>query len=221
LRPETFPATERRRARQQEESTVKLSPRRVISVAVLAAATLVLAACGNDAPEAASTPETTASETPAAVDQGDIRFAQSMIPHHEQAIMMADMALQEAQSDDVRALASRIKAAQDPEIATMRGWLDDWGADDPDSMAMNGDAGDHAGMPGMMTDENLDTLSGMHGADFDTMWLQMMIEHHEGAVDMANDVLATTSNPEVEALASAIVEGQTAEIGEMRGLLAG
>lgn len=165
---------------------------------------------------------------------GDIAFAQMMIPHHEQAIQMADMAATNASSKPVKELAAQIKAAQDPEISQMTQWLEQWGApatmpsasgsdassegatDDMDGMDMGG----QSGASGMMSTEDMTKLDTTTGAAFDKMWLEMMITHHEGAIAMAQQVLATTTNPEVKKLATAIVSGQAAEIFTMKQLLA-
>ena len=134
-----------------------------------------------------------------------------MIPHHEQAVEMADVALaNDTASQDVKALAAQIKAAQDPEIQTMKGWLAQWGASESAGQMDHG---------GMMSDDDMSSLMGASGPEFNQMWLTMMIEHHEGAVEMAQDVLATTSNPEVEQLATAVVQGQEKEITTMKEML--
>lgn len=159
----------------------------------------------------------------------DIAFAQLMIPHHKQAIQMADLAVANAVAPAVKALAARIKAAQDPEITTMNQWLSDWGApttmpgtdasgmptDSMDGMDMGG-----AGAAGMMSSQDMDNLATATGADFDAMWLQMMIAHHQGAISMAEQIASTTTNPDVKALADAIVSGQDAEIATMQQMLA-
>ena len=147
-------------------------------------------------------------------------FAQMMIPHHQQAMEMADIALDKASaSPKVRELATQIKAAQDPEIAQMSDWLKAWGASTPTGGGM-GHGMDHGmGSGGMMSDVDLDALEAAQGADFDRKWLTGMIAHHQGAVMMANQVLGTTSDPQVKALAEAIVKGQTSEITTMQGLL--
>ncbi len=202
------------------------SLRRALVVASGLALSATLAACGGNtsgmsgmssssAPAAATS--SSAAADPASA-QGDIEFAQGMIPHHEQAVEMADLALKNGSSAQVKDLATQIKAAQDPEIATMRGWLKTWGADE-------GMAGmDHSGMdsmPGTMTDDDMKKLGAATGTEFDRMWLQLMIAHHQGALTMANQVLATTADPKVKTLAEGIVNGQTKEIDTMKGLLAG
>lgn len=147
-------------------------------------------------------------------------FAQMMIPHHQQAVQMADIALgKPSASPKVRELATQIKAAQDPEIAQMSDWLKAWGASTATSSGM-GHGMDHGmGSGGMMSDSDLTALKTAEGADFDRKWLTGMIAHHQGAVMMANQVLSTTSDPQVKALAEAIVKGQNSEITTMQGLL--
>jgi uncharacterized protein (DUF305 family) len=138
-----------------------------------------------------------------------------MIPHHEQAVEMADLALANGAGTDVTRLATQIKAAQGPEIATMEGWLTAWGASD--DMGMDHAAMGH--MPGMMSGDDLKALAAAKGSAFDDLWLRMMVAHHEGALTMAQDVLSTTQDPQVRTLAEAVVAGQTAEIATMKGLL--
>jgi uncharacterized protein (DUF305 family) len=149
---------------------------------------------------------------------GDVMFAQMMIPHHEQAVDMAEIALGKTDtSDEVRKLATAIKQAQDPEIATMTRWLQSWGAAAPTSMAPGGT--DHANMGnGVMSAADMEALAQASGAAFDEKWVSMMIEHHEGAIDMARQVLATTQDPDVKALADAVIKGQTEEITKMRSM---
>ena len=159
----------------------------------------------------------------------DIAFAQAMIPHHEQAVAMADMALDPAHgaSPQVRALAAQIQAAQAPEIQLMTQWLQTWGA--PTVMpSTTGDIAtmDHGGhemgsitMSGMMTTAQMQQLEQSSGTQFDQLWLTMMIAHHEGAITMAEAVQANSANPQVVALADAIIVAQQAEIAEMRRML--
>jgi uncharacterized protein (DUF305 family) len=205
------------------------------------ALTALLAACGGAtdssdssgvAPGAAASLSAGMMGSPAAVasaSTADVSFAQLMIPHHQQAVQMADLAITNASSPQVQKLAEQIKAAQDPEISMMESWLTGWGVGDQmqgmdASAPANGDMGgmDMGGMSasGMMTQQELDRLSKATGTDFDRMWLQMMIAHHQGAVTMAQQVLDTTTNPDVQKLAQAVVDGQTTEIDTMQQLLA-
>jgi uncharacterized protein (DUF305 family) len=170
-----------------------------------------------------------AAAAPASATTADVSFAQLMIPHHQQAVQMADLAIVNASSPEVQKLAQQIKAAQDPEISTMQSWLTGWGVGTQmegmnPSAPTNGDMGgmDMGGMSGagMMTQEDMDKLSTATGSDFDRMWLQMMIAHHQGAVTMAQQVLDATTNPDVQKLAQAVIDGQTTEIDTMQQLLA-
>lgn len=219
--------------------------RRLTIGATALVAALALAACsntehpsahgsgdaGHGAPATSSAPATSApsgtsgtSAGPAdAARAGDVAFAQGMIPHHEQAVEMADMALEKSSaSATVRRLATQIKAAQDPEIATMRALLTAWGA--PAAPTAGGDHGTghgtgHGGHGGMMSAQDMTALAKADGAAFDRMWLTMMIEHHEGAVTMSEQVLTTTRDPQVSTLARDIISAQQAEIATMRALL--
>jgi uncharacterized protein (DUF305 family) len=147
----------------------------------------------------------------------DVMFAQMMIPHHEQAIEMSDIALDPAvgASDTVRALAERIKDAQDPEIDQMKALLSAWGQ----SMTMDSDVDHSTMMSGMLTLDELASLSQLRGSEFDAAWLEAMIAHHEGAIQMAQDVLENGTNSDIRTLSEAIVSGQQAEIEEMQSLL--
>jgi uncharacterized protein (DUF305 family) len=196
---------------------------------VLAASLTGCASASTDTAAGGATPVAAATASSSAA--ADIAFAQLMIPHHQQAIVMADMALASATTPEVEQLATQIKAAQDPEIQQMTAWLQEWGA--PTAMPGGGSAQDMADMDhgghdmggmtgaGMMSAEEMAELGGAMGGDFDTMWLQMMIAHHEGAVVMAEQVLTTTEDERVRELAEAIITGQTAEIDTMRQLLPG
>lgn len=164
---------------------------------------------------------TSGSATPGAANAGragDVTFAQQMIPHHEQAVEMADIALgKQSASPQVRQLATQIKAGQDPEIQTMRGWLQSWGAPMPTAgMSHEGMAGMSG--QGMMTQADMSALKAADGATFDKQWVAMMTAHHNGAITMARQVLATTQTPEVKALADAVVKAQTAELATMQSL---
>lgn len=199
-----------------------MSRRSLTLVSALAALALTagLAACGDDSSDDTRDTTGTIAGAPAGAEFGDadVLFAQSMIPHHEQAIEMADMALDPTvgASAAVLDLAGRIKGAQDPEIELMTGWLTAWGM--PMQMDTS-DGHDMSSMDGMMSAEEMEALAGSTGAEFDRLWLEMMVRHHEGAIAMADDVKADSSNAEVIALADAIITGQQAEIDEMQALL--
>ena len=150
-------------------------------------------------------------------NDADVMFAQMMIPHHEQAIEMSDIALDPTvgASDVVKALATRIKGAQDPEIATMKAFLTTWKKSlTPDSSMDHSDM-----MSGMLSADDITKLSSLRGTEFDRAWMTGMIAHHEGAIDMAKDVLKVGTNSAVRTLATAIETAQDSEILEMKELL--
>lgn len=184
-------------------------------IAPLVALGLALTACGSgDSTGAAASDHN---------DQ-DVTFATEMIPHHAQAVQMAEMALANAENQDVKDLAENISSAQEPEIAQMSSWLEAWGEDVPDTGS--GDMGgmDHGSggmedMPGMMSSDEMDELGSASGSAFDEMFLSMMIEHHEGAIEMAQTEQADGQNADAIDLAETIEKTQTAEIETMKAIL--
>lgn len=206
---------------------------RTLALPTAAAVTLALSACGSSTTGTGSTPSqshdmgamsSTASSPSSAPSSShkdaDVTFATDMIPHHAQAVEMADMALKQAKSKAVKALAARIKAAQDPEMTTMSGWLNNWGKPVPQTMA-GPDMGSMQGsMGGMMSQAEMEALGKASGTAFDRMWLTMMTKHHQGAVTMAQTELTDGASADAKALARSIITGQTKEISEMRALLA-
>ena len=185
---------------------------RTIAVGSLAiAAALLLAACTTPSGNMPGMDHSAADM----VNNADEAFVMEMIAHHEQAVEMADTVLDKDGVDErVTELAEKIKAAQGPEIETMSGWLDDWGIVTSDS-GMEGM--DHSG--GMMSDDDMALLENATGADASRLFLELMIEHHEGAIIMAQQQLDNGANPDALELAQAIIDDQTAEIAVMRDLL--
>ena len=154
----------------------------------------------------------------------DVYFAQGMIPHHAQAVQMADMALAVTTNPDIKALAEQVRAAQSPEIEQMTTWLTDWNQSVPDPAAAMDDNMGHSGgmmMSGMMSAADMARLGNASGTDFDRMFLEMMIRHHQGAIEMADQELADGKYQPTKDLAQAVITGQQAEIGEMNRLIAG
>jgi len=192
-----------------------------ILAALLLAGVLTLTGCGGD----------TGDATASGHNDADVSFAQEMIPHHTQAVQMSKMAEQMADSDEVRALAEDIAAAQGPEIEQMTGWLEEWDEDVPDTEIMDGEMMDGemmdgemmdgmGDMPGMMSADEMDELDMSSGGAFDEMFLTMMIEHHEGAIEMAKVEQADGESAEATDLAAEIEKAQTEEIATMEDLLA-
>lgn len=184
---------------------------RTIIVAALSLAAVMGAACSSDDPSTVNAGDTTSADH----NDVDVTFAQQMIPHHSQALEMARLAVDRAQDPEVKELAARIEGAQEPEIEQMQGWLEAWG-EDPESEVMDGM--DHGG-DGMMSDQDMSRLEAATGGEFDAMFVEMMIEHHSGAVEMAETEIADGQFPEAIELATAIKEAQEAEIDEMRAML--
>jgi uncharacterized protein (DUF305 family) len=198
-------------------------------VALLLAAALALGGCGSDGgstatPSHSSTSHDMSSGMPTTHNDQDVTFARQMIPHHQQAIVMARMAETRADSAQVRQLARQIKAAQGPEIRTMAGWLEDWDAEQPGSMSGMGGMGGVGGhgsdhMPGMMSSQDMRDLRQADGPGFDRMFLEGMIAHHRGAVRMAEAEISQGENPDAVALARSIRSSQTEEIQQMQQML--
>jgi uncharacterized protein (DUF305 family) len=149
----------------------------------------------------------------------DVAFATAMIPHHGQAVEMADMILAKTSNPQVKALAQQIKKAQSPEIVTMSGWLKGWGQKVPEPhAAMSGEMGS-MGMTGMMTDAQMKQIEDASGPAADRAFLTLMQEHHAGAIAMAKTEIAKGTNPEAKKLAKAVIAGQSAELTQMRTMV--
>ncbi|WP_336048196.1 DUF305 domain-containing protein [Streptomyces sp. CA2R101] len=204
--------------------------RHLTLVAATATSALVLAACGSNngdsgsdgrpghasAAKPASSPS---AQAPAGThNAADVAFAKGMIPHHRQAVEMADLAVTRAASPQVKALAEKIKKAQDPEIKTMSGWLTAWDEQVPEEMP-GMDHSAHSQMPGMKGMKEMAALKKKSGKDFDTSFLEMMVGHHRGAVQMAGTEKDKGAYGRAKTLATDIIKAQNAEITQMNKLL--
>ena len=150
------------------------------------------------------------------VNDADVIFATMMIVHHQQAIEMSDIVLAaDGVAPEVTALAQEIKAAQGPEIEQLEGWLDDWGVGTDERDAEGMDHGD-----GLMSDDDLAALRAADGPEASRLFLEQMIMHHEGAVEMAQAQVDDGSDPDAIELAQTIIDAQTGEIQTMKDLLA-
>ena len=160
-------------------------------------------------------PSASSSLVEAEFNASDSMFAMMMIPHHEQAVAMSDVLLGKDSIDTrVRELAEGIRAAQQPEIELMESWLDEWGMDEFGDM---GRMTPGAGM--MMSEMDMSALEDASGADAERVFLEEMIVHHEGAIQMSRALLEAGSNPDARVLAEEIIVDQTDEITLMRDLL--
>ncbi len=173
--------------------------RRILTATSVILAFLALSACSNSADEPTAEPSTTATANAATSsptdgqwhNEQDIMFAQMMIPHHEQAIAMADAILSKDGIDpQVVDLATDIKEAQAPEIAQLRTWLTTWGRDDP-AVVQPMDHGD-----AMMGDDDMQALDSAEADEASRLFLEQMIVHHQGAVDMAQALASHAREPE-------------------------
>ena len=196
----------------------------------LIAGALVLAGCsgGSDSSDTASSASsasaTDSADSNEAFNNADVKFVQGMIPHHRGALAMAQLADGRAEDPRVIDLAGRIEAAQEPEIETMTSWLEEWGEPVPEESGSSMGGMDHGDMGGGMdmggmSSEDMAAMEAASGAEFDRMFLEMMIEHHRGAVEMAETEIADGAYPDAVAMAQEIAESQTAEIQEMETLL--
>jgi uncharacterized protein (DUF305 family) len=194
--------------------------RQVLTIGAAALAALVtVTACssGNQAATSSSmsTGTSASSSAPAAQahNQADVTFAQNMIPHHQQAVQMSDIILGKQGIDPrVVQLANQIKAAQGPEIQQMQGWLSQWGQ--PTMSMAPGMV-----MPGMLADQDISALQNAQDADASKLFLTGMIQHHQGAIAMAQDEITSGQNPPAVALAHSIVTSQQQEINTMQTIL--
>jgi uncharacterized protein (DUF305 family) len=206
------------------------------TVTLTALAVLGLGACdsGSDAKPDASGPSVIVPGAPGeanrtlsadeAADQraeddspnsADVSYARQMIQHHQQALELTELVPDRAESAQVKKLAERIAAAQGPEITAMQSWLKSYGKDEKTA---NGDAHDHASMPGMATEAQIEKLRAAKGKEFDRLFLTLMITHHEGAITMATEVKGQGNNIRIEEMSDDVVAQQTSEISRMRDM---
>ncbi|MFX0575880.1 DUF305 domain-containing protein [Nocardia nepalensis] len=212
------------------------------------AAALFAAGCSNDNSGSTSGTSSSGQVTSAKpatrsdFNDADVNFLQMMYPHHAQAVEMARLVPSRTQNEQVRTLAANIENAQSPEMQQITELLESFGKPAPSSTGHGGHGMEMpsmtstmhmpgmtsmpmttmpgtSNMPGMMSTEQMNALAAASGADFDRQWMEMMIEHHNGAITMANTELAGGMNPDAKALATSIIAAQQAEIATMRGLL--
>jgi uncharacterized protein (DUF305 family) len=195
--------------------------RRALLAGAAAVATLALVgACGGSdmgGMDHGSGQGSNSAAANASFNDADVQFAQMMIPHHEQAVQMATLAQTKASDPELKQLAAQIKAAQDPEITTMAGWLAAWGK--PSAAAGGHNMPGMSGMPGMMSEEEMTALSGATGVEFDRLFARGMIAHHNGAIQMAKDEQANGKNAEAKSLAAAIEKAQADEVTKLQKIL--
>ena len=188
--------------------------------------TAVLGGCAAASAPMTSSPEPAAAP-PAAntrYTEADVQFMTMMIPHHAQALTMARMAASHGASPTIQTLAGRIINAQQDEIHLMQQWLRDRGKPVPDPAAASGHmhTGHDAHMPGMLTEAQFQQLDAARGAEFDQMFLRLMIQHHQGAVTMVDQLVATEGAAQDDTtfkIVSDINVDQATEIRRMQKML--
>ncbi|QPP05329.1 DUF305 domain-containing protein [Streptomyces bathyalis] len=193
--------------------------RAATAVAATTVAAAVLTACGgnDDSAGGHGGHKSSAPASKGNHNSADVSFATGMIPHHRQAVEMAELADSRASSAEVKSLSKDIEKAQGPEIKKMSGWLKSWDQKVPEEMP-GMDHSEH-GMPGMMKPEDMDKLKKSSGKKFDDAFLKMMVEHHEGAVMMAATEKSDGKYKPAKDMAQDITTSQTAEIKQMNKLL--
>jgi uncharacterized protein (DUF305 family) len=196
---------------------------RKVAGALLAVACLFGATTASVAASSAAT-QTSAAAMQMSPNQADVEFVSMMIPHHYQALVMSQMAPSRSNNDELLALASRIDVEQSGEISTMQNWqawngLEVTNAEEAYHHLLMHHP-EHAEEMGMATPEELAQLSAASGPAFDVLFLQLMIEHHEGALDMIVDVLTNGSDFIVQWMATEMGATQDAQIEQMEGMLA-
>ncbi|ASU86398.1 DUF305 domain-containing protein [Nocardiopsis gilva YIM 90087] len=178
------------------------------------AGTVILAACGGTGGGDGAAPTTEQTATAAAdFNDTDAEFARMMIPHHEQAVEMSDLAEKNQAGTQVQDLADKISAAQGPEVRKLKGMLTTWG-----EKPLSDDAAAEV-MDGMLTPDQMADLRKATGTEFDQLYLELMVEHHEGAVEMAQKEIHDGVNADAMQMAEDIVDAQESEISSMKGML--
>jgi uncharacterized protein (DUF305 family) len=185
-----------------------------------------LAACGDDSDSTDSASDMHSMANGTVFNDADVEFAIEMIPHHAQAIEMVTMSDGRPLDPAVQQLASQIREAQVPEVEAMVDWLTSWGEEVPETSIDHANAGHGMDMdsmggdvPGMMSAEDMEALQNASDEEFQDMWLEMMMEHHQGAIEMAETEQAEGDYPDAVSLARSIETSQEAEIDQIKQLL--
>ena len=189
-------------------------PHMVGVLAAAAAAGLLLTGCGNKTSSNPAPPPPAARSAPTSPqqqhNQADVVFLQNMVLHHTQAMTMSQIARNQASTAQVKDLAARIEAEQSPQIQQMNSLLTEWAIPAPATTGATGTTNGvgHGQLPGTVS-----------GAGFDRAFLEIMIVHHQDAVDMSQIELAQASDPATRNLAQQIISADQAQINEMQTLL--
>jgi uncharacterized protein (DUF305 family) len=182
----------------------------IILVLVLAVVFLLAGNSGSPMNHSGHGSMSSEDDASSAYTDDELMFASMMIPHHSQAVTMSELALANSINPEITSLATAIRDAQAPEIAQMQSWLD--------QSDYSGTHAGHMDMGGMLSDEEWAELSTAKGSAFDRLFLEGMIAHHEGAIDMLS-MIKNSTNSEVKKLSADIFTSQSAEIEAMKALL--
>jgi uncharacterized protein (DUF305 family) len=197
-------------------------PARVLAVLAAIAAAVFLTSCTSPASDGHTehehTEEPVITGQPAGYNADDVAFATNMIPHHQQAVDLSALVPDRSTNPELIALAAQVSAAQQPEIETMKVFLVQW-KENPDTGS--GHEGHGAPMAGMVDEGTMTKLGSLNGPEFDKLWLESMISHHQGAIEMAKAEIANGENVDAKRLAQTIIDTQQAELGQMKQMQGG
>ena len=202
---------------------LSINPTRIVAVLAGLATAIVISGCTSPSSSDGHTDHTHAETTPvisgqpAGFNADDVTFASDMVPHHQQAVEMSALVPDRSTNPQVIDLAQKISAAQEPEIETLKAFLVQWQENPSDNSGHGGHDG--MAMDGMVDDATMKRLESLKGAEFDTLWLQSMVGHHQGAIEMAKAEIANGANVDAKSLAQHIVSDQEAEIAQMKQML--
>jgi uncharacterized protein (DUF305 family) len=182
-------------------------------IALLAAAVVSLSLNGSDDPKSLNSGSSHSGHgsTNENYTGADVMFLQMMIPHHQQAIDISNLAMENSQDSELLKLAQIISRDQAAEITQMKAWLVDAGASEDMGHSMDG-------MGGMLNSAELEALAAAKGVEFDRLWLKGMTEHHDGAIHMTQ-MIEDAQNPEIKAFGSKVIADQSAQIAQMKEML--
>jgi uncharacterized protein (DUF305 family) len=175
---------------------------------LIAFAGALLTACGSGEETGGST----ATQDGSQHNDADMTFVSGMVPHHQEAVEMAQLVESRTQRPELRALADTIITTQNQEIRLMQDWQRAWGQEGESGGMDHGAKGGGASMPGTMPKVHMDELTQLNDTEFDVAFVRMMIEHHQGAVEMAETELRDGADAEAKWLARKIIADQRKEI---------
>jgi uncharacterized protein (DUF305 family) len=176
---------------------------------------LVLSACGGESDTAAQAGAGTGSAAATSYSEGDVMFAQQMIPHHQQVVELAELAATKASDPELRAFAAQLQASESKVVGELTGMLTGWGK--PTAM----EDMSHQEMPGMASEQDMSSLASLSGAGFDRRFTQMMITHHIGASQLTMTEQQTGSSTQAKAIAAQLLQTQTEQVTQLQTILAG